>query len=96
MNKPFEKFTYIAFKRLWKLLDPKERAELLIEEYDEQVDFYDFEKVAFYYQEAEFLWIGIDNTTGDCWVEEFHTESEAKTYIENSERKQEDDKRRNN
>lgn len=26
------------------------------------------------------VWVAYDNTTGDCWVEEFKTEKEAKEY----------------
>ena len=25
-------------------------------------------------------WVAVDNTTGDCWVEEFKTEAEARAY----------------
>jgi hypothetical protein len=26
------------------------------------------------------VWVAYDNTSGDCWVEEFKTEKEAKKY----------------
>ena len=31
------------------------------------------------------LFIGIDNTTGDCWVEQFETEGELIAWLEGSE-----------
>lgn len=40
-----------------------------------------------HYQEGE-IWIAFDNSTGDCWVEEFHTEQECIDYLKGEDRKQ--------
>jgi hypothetical protein len=53
-------------------------------------EFYEWSKpyVAGYFNEKpskvspEPHWVAFDNTTADCWVEEFSTEKEAKKYCE--------------
>ncbi len=32
------------------------------------------------FQEGD-MWVGFDNTTGDCWVEEFKTRAETRCWI---------------
>lgn len=40
-----------------------------------------------HYQEGD-KWIAFDNSTGDCWVEEFHTEQECIDYLKGEDTKQ--------
>lgn len=35
------------------------------------------------YFEEEGKWVAFDNTTGDCWVEDFDTEDQARLYAMN-------------
>lgn len=34
-----------------------------------------------FYCEDNGVWVGCDNTTGDCWVEEFQTEEEVIAWL---------------
>ena len=35
----------------------------------------------FYYQESSGIWVGVDNITGDAWVETFESEEECASWL---------------
>lgn len=47
---------------------------------EEHHEFSSAEKCCGYYYTG-YAWLAFDNTTGDCWMEEFETEEEAIRWI---------------
>lgn len=76
-------------RKLFNQLSKAQKADHLIAKHsfkslvDNQFDFiwYPYELTAFYFLSEDGKYIAVDNRTGDCWVEEFKTATEAFDYI---------------
>lgn len=56
-----------------------EEASKIIDDRNPKGKFYTIEKT----QENKIMYVGIDNTTGDAWTEEFESLNECKTWLGN-------------
>lgn len=77
-----------CLKRKFERLSPSSKAMYLIYKFEDvsanKAVYKSYEKVAFYFKDVgrSKFWIAVDNTTGDCWVEQFDTKEQAEKWID--------------
>lgn len=67
---------------IYKGKDAKKVCGMILanENYDTPLNGYDCNSAGYWKENGK--WIAYDNTTGDCWIEEFKRRCEASKYVE--------------